>query len=61
MYQGEDNAMYPRQRLFIHPSKMSWSDYDPWARPSNVIGCALVSLCRMLHRDFREFPLHALW
>jgi hypothetical protein len=50
--------MYPRQHIFIRPPKMSYADSVCRTRLSNVMGYALASLYRMLHRDFREFPFH---
>ncbi len=49
--------MYPRQRIFMRPYKMSYSDPVRRTRLSNVMCCAPVSLYRMLHRDFYEKAL----
>ena len=46
--------MYPRQRIFMRPYKMSYSDPVRRTRLSNVMCRAPVSLCRILDMNFHE-------
>jgi hypothetical protein len=49
--------MYPHQRFFMHPPNMLWSDPVCRTMVKRRNGFSPVSLCRMQHTNFREFPI----